>query len=205
MRLLLVPHAQTDWNVEGRIQGQTDRPLSALGRRQAARLAELLANEQIDEAHASDLKRAWDTAEAIAGPRGLQVRPEPRLRELKFGNFEGMTYDEIQRADPEGWHVWETLRIGPPGGETLAQVAERVSAFMTWLTAASASEGRAVLLVAHRGTLRVLLCLVLGLPPQAYGRFLLEPASLSELQLHARGPVLVRFNDTQHLREADHG
>lgn len=208
MRLLLVPHALTDWNAARRFQGHSDRPLSAAGRQQAARLANRLTGEQIHEAYASDLSRARETADAIAGPRRLPVRCEPRLRELHFGAWEGLTYEEAREADPECLTAWESdvSRTAPPGGETLAELAGRIGTFFTGLTAETAEAGRerTVLVVAHRGSLQVLLCLALGLPPQARWQLRLEPASLSELDLYPQGAVLARLNDTHHLREVAH-
>jgi broad specificity phosphatase PhoE len=119
-----------------------------------------------------------------------------------------LTYEQVQRADPESLTAWEAdaLRTAPPGGETLAHLAARVGAFLTGLTAGAgeAEPGRTVLVVAHRGSLQVLLCLALGLPPHARWQFRLEPASLSELDLHPQGAVLDRLNDTHHLREVAH-
>jgi hypothetical protein len=131
MRLLLESHALTDRNATGRLQAHSDRPLSAAGRWQDARLAGRLAGKEIHEAYPSDLSRTWETADAIAGPRRLPVRSEPRFRELHFGVWE---------ANPECLTAWEAdaLRIAPPGGETLAELAGRISAFFTGLTTKTA-------------------------------------------------------------------
>ena len=96
LRLILVRHGETEWNAQRRYQGHSDVPLSALGRRQAARAAERLAALKIDAVYTSDLGRALETAEIIAEQRGLEVCAEPRLRELNFGVFEGLTFDEAQ-------------------------------------------------------------------------------------------------------------
>jgi alpha-ribazole phosphatase len=130
-------------------------------------LAERLAGERIDEIHTSDLRRAWETARAAADARRLPLRFDARLRELNFGIWQGLTYDEMRHAHPEALAAWEAdpLRVAPPGGETLAQLAARISAFLGGLT--KAAPDRTVLVVAHKGSLQVLLCLALGLPPQA--------------------------------------
>jgi broad specificity phosphatase PhoE len=195
-RLLLVPHAETDWNAAGRFQGHADTPLNERGRRQAVLLGRRLAAERISETCASDLRRAWDTARSIATPR-----PEPRLRELNFGDWEGLTYEQVSRAHVSALAGWQEdpLRNAPPGGETLASLGSRLRSFLDEV-ARSASE-RTLLLVSHRGALRVLLCLVLGLPLTAHWRFLLQPASLSVLDCTETGGVLSSLNDTHHLRE----
>jgi broad specificity phosphatase PhoE len=203
MRLLLVPHAPTDWNATERLQGWTDTPLSEAGKRQAALLAGRLSRERIDVCHASDLRRAVDTAAAIGADRHLVITPDPRLRELHFGDWEGLTYQQTCQLDFQAVLAWETdpMQAAPPGGETLAQLAERVAAFLDAVTGVGRLKFHTALVVAHRGTLRVLLCLLLGLPPTAWWEFRLEPASVSELELFSKGAVLNYLNDTHHLKE----
>jgi broad specificity phosphatase PhoE len=167
-----------------------------------------LAGKEVHEAYPSHLSRTWETADAVAGPRRLPGRSEPRFRELHFGAWEGLTYEEVWEANPECLTAWEAdaLRIAPPGGETLAELAGRIIAFFTGLTAetAEAWRERTVLVVALRDSVQLVLCLALRLPPHARWQFRLEPASLSELDLHPQGAVLVRLSDTHHLREVAH-
>jgi broad specificity phosphatase PhoE len=205
MRLLLAPHAPTDWNMQSRLQGHSDTALSDHGRHQAAQLASRLMCEPIAEVYSSDLRRAMETAVLAADPRGLTVRSDPRLRELHFGNWEGLTYDEVGQADPLSLAAWEAdvLLTAPPGGETLAHMADRLSAFYADLNAEAAHD-KTVLVVAHRGSLQVLLCLAIGLLPEWRWKLRLEPASLTELHLYPTGPVLICLNDVHHLREGGH-
>jgi len=120
LHLMLVRHGESEWNAQRRYQGQSDVPLSALGKRQAELIAERLAGGKIDAVYASDLKRAWETASAIAGKSGLQVLPEPRLRELKFGVLEGLTFDEAQAQYPQMIATWlEDFNQPPDGAETI--------------------------------------------------------------------------------------
>lgn len=198
-RLLLARHGLTTWNALGRFQGQTDVPLSEIGQGQAAALGKRLASAQIDAIYASDLQRARATAEAIHSHHSCPLYVEPGLREMSFGQWEGLTYDEIQARDPDFLDRWQAdmLNLAPPGGETLAQVAGRVKTVTGKITATH-PEGN-VLLVAHGGTLQVLLCQFLGLSPQAYWQFYLGPASLSDIRLYPQGAILNLFNDTCHL------
>jgi probable phosphoglycerate mutase len=149
--------------------------------------------------YASDLQRAWETARAIAAPHALQVHAEPRLREMAFGRWEGLTYTEMQQQDAQSLTAWERdpLHSAPPGGETLLQMTQRVSA--AYIDILAASQDKTVGLVAHGGPLQLLLCLALGLPPQAYWQFAVSPASLSELCVYKQGAILTRLNDTHHL------
>jgi alpha-ribazole phosphatase len=201
-----VQHAETAWNVEGRYQGHTDIPLNERGRRQAARLGLRLARESIDAAFASDLGRAWDTASAIAEGRALPVQAEPRLRELNFGAWEGMTHAQIRAAELAALAAWEAdpERVSPPDGETLAELAERAQSILDQIQRENGKVKQTILLVGHRGSLRVILCLALGLPPRALWRFRLDAASVTELEMYRQISVLVSLNDTHHLREADH-
>ena len=100
-RLSASRHGETEWNVDTRIQGQLDIGLNRTGLWQAGRVAQALADEPIAAIYASDLSRAWQTAQAIGSARGLAVTPEPRLRERAFGHFEGRTFT--------GWHRHVTL------------------------------------------------------------------------------------------------
>ena len=97
--LLLVRHGETDWNADGRLQGQTDRPLSDFGRRQARQLADELADEQLEAIYSSDLSRARETAEIVGERLGLPVVLEPDLREKDWGTWEGLTAVERDRVE----------------------------------------------------------------------------------------------------------
>jgi broad specificity phosphatase PhoE len=205
MRLLLARHALTDWNSKGRYQGQQDIALGAVGREQAALLANRLAAEHIDEIRTSDLSRARETASAVAAARGLPLNEDARLRELHFGAWEGLTREEVRQQYPEALAAWELdpLKTAPPRGETLAQLADRVGAFLASLTLSTAPD-RTVLVMGHNGSLQTLICVALGLPPVCRWKFCLAPASLSELNLFAEGAVLTFLNDVHHLREVAH-
>lgn len=207
VRLLLVRHGATVWTAQGRFQGQTDVPLSPEGQRQVACLAQrlMLMTEPLAVLYTSDLRRASETASAIATPQSLRVQPEPRLREMAFGHWEGFTYAEIQQHDPQRLAVWERdqLHGAPPGGETLLQMTERVRAVYT--SVVTANQDKTVGLVTHGGPLQVLLCLALALPPQAYWQFAIAPASLSELCVYEQGAILTRLNDTCHLQTLESG
>jgi len=97
--LLLVRHGETDWNADGRLQGQTDRPLSDFGRRQARQLAEELADEELEAIYSSDLARARETAEIVGERLGLAVALDPELREKDWGTWEGLTAVERDRVE----------------------------------------------------------------------------------------------------------
>ena len=147
--ILLVRHAETDWNAERRVQGHSDTPLNDTGRAQARALAEELADEGIDAVYSSDLLRAHETARIVAKARGLEVMSIRDLRERHFGRWEGLTDDEIFARFPEA-------RNGSWGdGESREEMAGRVLQALQRI--AETHEGGRVLVVSHGGPLRAVL------------------------------------------------
>jgi len=183
-----------------------DVPLNDTGRQQAAAVAQRLANEDIDVLYASDLCRAWETATAIATARAAAshrqpLLTEPRLREMDFGQWQGLTHAEIHQRQARELDRWysEPLYFAPPGGETLAQLGDRIQSALQDVR--DTHQGATVLWVSHGGPLRVLLCLTLGLDLRANWRFRVQVASVSELHLYEEESVLALLNDTHHLGE----
>jgi broad specificity phosphatase PhoE len=146
--LLLVRHGETDWNADGRLQGQTDRPLSDFGRRQARLLADELADEALDAIYSSDLSRARETAEIVGARLGLPVVLEPDLREKDWGTWEGLTAVERDRVEFSG--------------ESTEAHQERILEALRRIAARHSGEGR-VLVVTHGGSMRRVQTAALGL------------------------------------------
>ena len=131
IHLLLVRHGQTDWNEQHRYQGQTDIPLNDTGREQASTVVPRMKAYDIDAVYASDLKRARETAEIVSRETGVEVRSDPRLRELSFGVFEGLTFDEIGEQWPDELSAWIADRSStPPGGEPMDRFVARLREFL---------------------------------------------------------------------------
>jgi alpha-ribazole phosphatase len=200
-RLFLARHGQTAWNVKSRYMGQVDVPLDETGERQAALLGHRLAEEGLAAIYTSDLLRARQTAIAIAAHQTCPLIPEARLREMDFGVWQGLTYAEIQETNRINLEAWEAdrLRNTPPGGESLSQFSSRVEAAYQEIIQAHLEE--TTLVVAHGGVMKILLCLVLGLPPERYWQIQISPASLSEIWIYPEGGSLNLLNDACHLRE----
>ncbi|MFC2003249.1 histidine phosphatase family protein [Chloroflexota bacterium] len=199
-RLLLVRHGETRLNSTERYWGHTDVKLSATGLRQAERLRDLLATEKIDAAYSSNLSRARVTAETIASGHHLVVITCPELREVNFGKLEGLTFTEISQLYPEVTKLW--IRRDPglryPGGESIGGFESRVSQFLSRLEKHTPKE--TILIVAHSGSLRVLMCHLLGLALEHRRQFRLDLASISVLETYPQGAILNRLNDVCHLR-----
>jgi alpha-ribazole phosphatase len=205
LRWIFVRHGETAWNADGRYQGQADVPLSAVGRQQAEAVARRLASEALTAIHSSDLRRAHATAETIAAHHDRPVQLEPRLREVCFGQWQGLTYAQMAAQFPDQVARWNADRVhrAPPGGETLAQVAARVAAALDDVRAAY--DDGTVLLVAHGGTIRAALCTLLNKSPGELWQFSVGNTALTTVEFHRLGPVLHQHNDTHHLLEAAPG
>ena len=161
-QIIAIRHGETAWNVDTRIQGQLDIGLNDIGTDQARRVGRALADEPITAIYASDLQRAWQTAQAIADVSGSALHPEPLLRERNFGIFQGKTYSEVEDLWPEECKRWrERLpHWAPQGGESLEDLFQRVRNIASHL--AQAHLGEQIVLVAHGGVLDMLYRLATG-------------------------------------------
>ncbi|MFI9835629.1 bifunctional RNase H/acid phosphatase [Nonomuraea sp. NPDC051941] len=200
--LLLLRHGETALSVERRFSGRGDAELTANGLAQAAAAAERLSREpyRLDVIVSSPLKRARQTAEAVARRTGLDVEVDEDLRELDFGDWEGHTFTEVQRRWPAELSTWlADPETAPPGGESFATVARRVQAAGERLV--ERYEGKTVLAVSHVTPIKMLLRLALMAPLESLYRMHLDVACLSLIEYYADGPAVVKsFNDTSHLR-----
>lgn len=200
--LFLIRHGETTWNHENRFQGQQDVPLSDDGRRQAALLALRFRCQfrelRFDALWSSDLTRARETAAPVAEALGLPLREHSGLREINFGRWEGLTFAQIEKVFPENVACYreDPVRTSPPEGESfLAVQARAVSALEEIL----AGEGRRLILVAHGGTLKAILCHLLGWDLAARNRLALDNASLTVVNYRGGKARLNKLNDTAHL------
>lgn len=200
----IVRHGKTAWNIAGRIQGQSDMPLSPLGYEQARMLGIRLQQVKLAAAYCSDLSRAVQTAETVLQGHGIPVQRATDLREFAYGPWEGLSFQEAQRDFPVEYaeFIRMSVTFAPPGAETAIEVTERARRFRDGLLA---THGPAddLLIVGHSGSLKGLLVTALGLPVEAFWRFRLVPASLSIVTIHDPGATLDLWNDTSHLEGLD--
>jgi alpha-ribazole phosphatase len=186
-RLWLVRHGLTDWNVQQRFCGHSDISLTVRGQEQAQWIAEQLLKESISAIYTSDLMRARETAEIIAGQRtsAVQIKESVAWREMDFGEWEGLTYTQIVEqykghikffTDPE--------HHSPPNGESLSHMQQRVKdALSAIVQNDELLVAGDVVIVSHGGPLRILLCCILGMPLQRQWQLQLDPGSLSAIDL----------------------
>ena len=158
-QVFLVRHGATDWNKEKRAQGHADIDLNEDGHKQAAAVATQLAHEHLDAVFSSDLKRARDTAVAIASAHGLEVQVDPDLREIDQGDWEGLTTDEIRTRWPDLWGPNRHYNARP-GGESPQQVKSR--SLRALQRAVEAHPDGVIAVVSHGGTIRWLSAEALG-------------------------------------------
>ena len=197
----MVRHGETAWNAEGRVQGQLDIPLNETGRWQAHRLALALADEAIDAVYSSDLLRALETARAVSAGSGREIVTDRGLRERGFGEFEGMTFKEIEARWPEQSERWRRRdpAFGPAGGEVLADFYTR--SVDTVARLAQAHPGQTIAVVAHGGVLDCLYRAATRLDLQAPRSWQLGNASINRLLYTPQGFTLVGWSDTWHLED----
>lgn len=200
-KLLLVRHGITEMNSLMKFSGHTDVDLNEEGFRQVEKLGERLAKEQIDAVYCSDLKRAVSTAEVISRGHGTEISSCFELREINYGDAEGLSFDEISRQYPE---VTKALRdfspeLSFPGGEDFKGFTARVCSFLDKLD--NHAEEHTVLIVAHGGSLRTLICDLLAIGQEHWRKFRFDNASLTIVDIYSREPILSLLNDTSHLTE----
>lgn len=156
--LCLVRHGQTDWNLAGRYQGQSDVALNATGRAQAISIAQVLRNQPFAALYSSDLGRARETAEIIGDALSLPVQFEPRLREIHQGEWEGQLSTLIQARYADLWQkrLVDPASVRPPGGETVGEVATRIWAALDEI--AHSYQNDSVIIVSHGLALATAIC-----------------------------------------------
>ena len=196
---MLVRHGETEWNREHRIQGHADAPLNATGIEQARRLASRLVGVRVDAIYSSDVSRTRKTAEIIAEGRGIGVREFSELRERNYGRWEGVTQEEWQATDPEGFAHWKRSpdTYTPPGGESLDEVLARTSRAAEHIKEQHLSDD-SIVVVGHGASLLVLAVHLLDIPLSYRNNFTLGNTSLSVLDVSTEHTVIRLWNDTSH-------
>jgi probable phosphoglycerate mutase len=198
---LLLRHGQTPMSVQKRYAGRSDVPLTDAGVAQAVAAAKRLVPAGIDAIVASPLQRTVQTAEQVAAVTGLPVVTEDGFRETDFGAWEGLTFAEVRERWPSEMTAWlADPEVAPPGGESFAEVSERVTAALHRVLAGRT--GQRILIVSHVTPIKTLVAAALLAPPAALFRMHLDVAALCEIDWYADGPAVLRsFNDTAHLSQ----
>lgn len=198
-RLLLVRHGETVWNADAVYRGRSEIPLGETGKRQAHLTGRSLAGEGVTALMSSPLVRARETAEAIAEATGVAVEIDNDLTDLDCGEWEGLTDAQVKERYPDVRRTWlatpHLVRL--PGGETLDEVSARVVPVLERVLSAPGT----VVLVSHRVAHKVAICALLGLDNSHFWDVRLDVAGITEFECSSTRRVLVRHNDTSHLRD----
>ena len=202
VKVVFVRHGQTEWKVSGRYQGQSDVALSAAGIEQAEKLAANFPVEHIDAVYSSDLIRARVTAETVAKRFGLSVQLEPAFRELSFGDWEGLTYEQIVASWPDAMENFlahpDILNI--PNGESFPEVQQRAMSRLQELL--REHEGQTIMIAAHGAVLRTMLTAALHMPLQYLWSIRQFNTAVNIVRYDAEGnPTVELLNSTAHLGE----
>ena len=198
-RICLVRHGETEWNAERRIQGQIDIGLNDTGRRQAQAAGRWLKRADIAALYSSDLKRAWNTAQAIGAEIGLQPVPTPEMRERCYGIFQGLTYAEAQAKYPDGYAAFEgrNADYAFENGESLKAMFARVTGRLREI--AAAHPGQNVAVVLHGGVLDIVNRFVRGNPLEMPRDFLIPNAGINWISMLDGAWHLDAWGETGHL------
>jgi probable phosphoglycerate mutase len=189
--ILFVRHGRTAVNREGRLQGRIDAPLDETGIAQAHALAVVLAGEQVTRVVSSPLRRARETAAAIAEPHTLAVGVDDRLIELDYGDWDGVPLRDLA---PDGWARWRAdPAFTPPGGESLVDVAGRIASFCDDTLAAADQH---IVAVSHVSPIKAAVSWALGAGPAASWRMHLSVASITRIGAGPDGGILLAYNET---------
>ena len=199
MRIYLVRHGETVWNVEKRLQGWKDSPLTENGLRNAERLAERLDGTRIDRIFSSDQRRALTTAEIIAKDRSIPIEILSSLRELNFGSWEGMTISEIEDKYPLEYNTYKNDpdKYISTDGESIGQLFDRAAKALKHIQSCGEEN---VLVVTHGVTIRALMTIVSGQGMNGFARTpVFLGTSLTELEFTEKGYNIIRTADAGHL------
>ncbi|CVK17756.1 alpha-ribazole phosphatase [Sporomusa sphaeroides] len=200
-KLIIVRHGQTLWNLERKYQGHSDIALTDTGLKQAQAVAERLAEEAVAAVYASDLSRAYKTAGYIAAKHNLTVHTVPELREIKFGDWEGLTYEEISVRWPgllgKLWTTPDELQI--PGGETFHQLKARAYTAIEKIVADHPDQTVAV--VAHGGTIGTILCAVLDIHLNHVWSIRQDNTAVNIIEYYDGRPTITLLNCVSHFKK----
>lgn len=201
MEIYIIRHGETNWNVEGKIQGQTNSSLTQKGIDQARLTAEKLKTVSFTSLYSSDLERARNTAEFLAAyhPQ-LQIIVDIRLRERKFGYLEGIGHEEFKTNYSD---IYEKFRSNDPAyripeGESKNDLAKRATAFFNDLVKKHTNDDT-ILVVTHGGIINMFMRYILGIPYGSERKFSLRNAAVNIVQYKDNDWRLITLGDISHI------
>ena len=198
--IVIIRHGEPEWNQTGRFQGHSDVPLSEMGRAQAEALGRNLMLDHVDAIYASDLIRAMDTAAPLAARFGLSITPDPLLRELHFGAWEGRTFSDVNAESPNAMKRFynDPERVEIPDSEPFPDFQKRVAGRVRAI--AEQQRGKRVVIVSHGASIRILLADILVMPIRSIWHISQLNTAVNKIRFEDDGfAVVTLMNDTSHL------
>ena len=201
VRFIFIRHGEAQWNADGKYLGITDLPLNEKGMEQARALGKRFEGIHVDAVYSSPLQRAYDTAMAVAGPKGLEVQTLPGMREIDYGDWEGHTISENRAlyGDPFEDYRRDPFTYPLSGEGSQGRALLRVGQCMEDLKAQYRGSGKTLAVVSHGGILKLALFWLLGISPRLYRCIELENTSLTIVDVNEDRTILRRLNDAHHL------
>ncbi len=202
--IILARHGETEWNVGEIFRGRIDIELNETGIKQAELLGGYLSEVKIEAVYSSPLKRALRTAEVMAGSHQLEVKIAPGLIDLDFGQWQGLSHQEVKRKYSELYTEWTDSpeRVILPGGESLNDVSQRAIAVVHEVI--DGYKGT-VILVSHRVVNKVLICALLGLDNSHFWNISQDTCGITTFTYENGRFMLIRHNDTSYLKTSLEG
>ena len=201
-KLYITRHGETEWNIERRMQGRLDSPLTLKGKEQAAALGKRLASVRLDAVYSSTAPRAVATAEIAIAGRLIQQHQHAGLCEYAIGEWEGKTMEELKSSEPANFDSFinhPDKFIPPAGAETFSQLQRRLAVTLGEL--AAKYEGKTLLLVAHGVVMRCLRAYLLNVPIEKVWHEAYKPTALSILEAENGNYSVKLWNDTSHYQQ----
>ena len=192
-RLILIRHGETDYNSQNRYCGFSDPPLNNKGIRQVEKLMAKLKNISIDKVYSSDLKRAYQTAEIIF--KNKPIEKAKNFREMNFGIFEGLKYEQIVKRYPEIYRKWidNPAAVGIPQGENIKDLSKRITEELFGIF--SCHRGKTIAVVTHAGPIKIILCNMLKYGAKMFWKIEVKPASLNIVEFVKGKSKTCRLNN----------
>lgn len=201
MKIYLIRHGQTDWNLEGKIQGRHDVSLNETGSKQAELLAMGMDKRPVVQIFSSRQKRALETAQAVGRRQHVAVTVIDGLEEVEFGEWEGKTWDEISREYPEEFKVWctEPAEIVPPGGESRPQIYRRIGNALKEILRRSRGD---IAIISHGAALAYMVSIMLEKELGDHDEIIVKNASISTVEYDRETGKfhMAEANDVSHLK-----
>jgi len=199
-RIFIVRHGETDGNQKKIYRGHWDLPLNKNGRAQVKKAGEALKPVHLDAIYTSPLKRAVETAEAVAAHQEVEPEEDESLIDIDYGEWTRLPDAEVAEKFPDQYRQWrkspETVLF--PGGEGLPSVRARVEPALK--TLAEEHPGQTIALASHRVPIKLLICAALGLPDSAFWQIQIDTASISALDYSDGRFNMIFSNETCHLK-----